>query len=764
MRKLLSRYSLITTLLVGVGVFALPHFAHAGMTDWILNWSSIGADLIYGFISKIFWFGTIPLTAWVLWLVGLMIDGIITLSSTPSFYDAPAISASWGIIRDVCNMLFIFILIYEGIRTILNIGNMTSVKSTIAGVILAAVFINFSLFATKVVIDVSNITAAWFIQGVKNVGGTESVSDAVVASLQMKKLVQNNQYGRAAMTKESFVAGMALTVLNLVAIYVLFKVFFLLLGRLITFMFLLITAPIGFVGFLLPQLKGYAEKWWRELNAMAMMAPIFFLMLYITLFIIDQVDLFVFGGAGATDPVTGSSFAPANYIMFAIIIAMLLKVLEVTEEYSGEAAGKIGDLFKSGIGVALGAATAGAGMALRQTVGSAAFNVTQDDKKMGALRAGAANSLFGKIKLAAVNKGASSSFDARATGLGAKAMSGMGAKIQVAGIGVDASKVGKTESGGFKAGTEAFAKKEKEWAEKNLGKGKAGEVNRIVYAEKMQKSLFNKITNPGVGSEAYSAAYKDIKKAAQDNFRKTGVEDAKKATKDISNKIVDEQMAIFNLESAIKSDNENEINSALENEKKRIEDMASTMEQDALKKNKAAHLEYSLIGLEERAKQEGPLGDVARSTKADFESKLAELHMKMTAEEQEKAKKEGRKISEFMAYKNEQVSNIKQALEQGDIAAKKVATKKVTETITSERIGIKKVKDEKGNVVKVNGKDKVEKSGLAKELDEKKKELKEKQDELDAIEGKKAKGADKKPAEKPKEAKKESDEDDDDDE
>ena len=751
MRKLLSPYNLITVLLVGVSVFALPQFAHAAIWDGILNGLNFGANWFYGLIAKVFWWGTIPLTSWVLWLVGVMIDGIIALSSDPSFYNAPAISASWGIVRDVCNMLFIFILIYEGIRTILNLGNMVSVKTTIAGVILAAVFINFSLFATKVVIDVSNITAAWFIQGVKNVGGTESISDAVVASLQMKKLVQNKDYGRGAMTKESFVAGLAMTVLNCVAIYVMFKVFFLLLGRLITFMFLLVTAPIGFVGPLLPQLKKYAEKWWNELNSMAIMAPMFFLMLYITLFIIDQVDTFVFGGAGSADPVTGSSFAPTNYIMFAIIIAMLLKVLEITEEYSGEMAGKIGELFKSSVGVALGGVTAVGGVIGRQTLGRAAFNITQDDKKMGALRSEAATSLFGKVKLAAVTKGASSSFDARATTVGGKALGAFNPKISVAGISVDASKVGKTESGGFKAGAEAFAKKEKDWAEKNLGKGAAGEINRMRFSESMQKGTlltnYNKLANAGVGKNAYKDAYRDIEKAARDNFRKKTLEDAKKGTKDISNKIVDEQMAIYQMEEAIKSNNNDQINAALETEKNRIEGIWSEMEKNALEKNKAAHIEYSLTQVEKRVAEPGPVGEAARATKTSLEKELADLRTNMTADEKNKASEEAEKLRSYKDYKEKQVDAVKSAIEESNPVAKKELTKGVIGVIKTKRIGEREeFKDEEGKKKKV-----APKGTLNWELDKKKTSLKEAQEELDAIEGKKEEKKDEKKEDKKEE-------------
>lgn len=357
MRKLSPYLSLITILLVGAGAFMMPNLADAAGGDTLLNWVTGTGDFIYGIFGKFLWLTVVPLTGYVVWLTGAMIDQIITLSSDAAFYNSDAIKNSWSILRDVANMTFIFILIYNGLKVILNQGNLATIKKVLGGVLLAAIFINFSLFFTKAVIDVSNITAAWFVQGIHGIGGTTSVSYAVMGTLQMSKLAQSpmNQASLSNFSAQSFATGLAVIALNCVAAYVFFQVFFLLLGRLVAFMVLLVTAPIGFVGFLLPQLEEYGKKWWSELQSQAMLAPVFFLMLYIGLYIIDQTDTFVFGsGAGATDPYTGSSFNATNYVMFAVIITLLLKILDVSKKYSGEMGGKIGAVLKSATMVAFG--------------------------------------------------------------------------------------------------------------------------------------------------------------------------------------------------------------------------------------------------------------------------------------------------------------------------------------------------------------------------------------------------------------------------
>ncbi|MFA6158498.1 MAG: hypothetical protein WC763_02620 [Candidatus Paceibacterota bacterium] len=360
MRKLLPYLPLITILLVGASVFALPQPAHADAASTVLDWATGGTDFVYGILGKLIWWAIVPITGFVVWLTGMMIDVIITLSSDPAFYNSPAISTSWGIIRDIANMFFIFILIFHGLQVILNRGNLATIQKTIGGLILAAVFINFSLFATKAVIDVSNITAAWFVKGIYAVGGEASVSGSVRATLQMDKLLGGASSADAQswtnFSSQQFATGIAAIALNCVAAYVFFQVFFLLLARLVAFMFLLITAPIGFVGFLLPQLKDYASEWWSELNGQAMLAPMFFLMLYITLYLVDQMNTNIFGvtGQNATDPTTGTTFSPTNYVMFALIIMMLLKTLSIAKKYSGELGKNIGGALKSATLVGFG--------------------------------------------------------------------------------------------------------------------------------------------------------------------------------------------------------------------------------------------------------------------------------------------------------------------------------------------------------------------------------------------------------------------------
>lgn len=63
----------------------------------------------------------------------------------------------WSIVRDLCNLIFIFMFLFLGIRLVLTIENVGTAQKIIARVIIAALLINFSLFVSKAIIDVSNV-------------------------------------------------------------------------------------------------------------------------------------------------------------------------------------------------------------------------------------------------------------------------------------------------------------------------------------------------------------------------------------------------------------------------------------------------------------------------------------------------------------------------------------------------------------------------------------------------------------------------------
>lgn len=92
----------------------------------------------------------------------------------------------WSIVRDLCNLVFIFMFLFLGIRLVLTIENVATAQRIIARVIIAALLINFSLFASKAIIDVSNVAtvAVYNMYGVApNSGYSTSIGTKFAAQL-----------------------------------------------------------------------------------------------------------------------------------------------------------------------------------------------------------------------------------------------------------------------------------------------------------------------------------------------------------------------------------------------------------------------------------------------------------------------------------------------------------------------------------------------------------------------------------------------------
>lgn len=374
MRKLLLRLRTITIFLAVAALFLVPSSAHAQSFACITSVAGF-IDCAYGALGQFLWEIVIPIIQSVLSAVGLLIDTAITLSLTSSFYAGDAITSGWAIIRDLCNIIFIFVLIFTGIRTILGLDT-GETRRVVISVIIGAVLINFSLFLTKAAIDVSNIFTAWITQGIVDLsGGTGGVSNSTVSVLKMSELYKTQTTGNLQIG--AFSTAFAVIGLNMVAIYVFFKVAFLMFGRLVSFITLLIMSPIGFVGHLVPKLDSYAKQWRDELTKACLMAPMFLLMLYITLYLATKFDA-VLSEMGqklslnSTNTFfSGNSFGLDDYTLFIIIALLLLKSLEVADEYTGAVAGQIGGIVKNSVGLVAGVGATriigGAGAALAKS-------------------------------------------------------------------------------------------------------------------------------------------------------------------------------------------------------------------------------------------------------------------------------------------------------------------------------------------------------------------------------------------------------------
>jgi len=326
---------------------------------------------------------------------GLLFDYSVEFSvmkNSQKFYKEGIVKTGWSLCRDLANLFFIFILIFIGIATILQLQSY-GYKKLLLGVILAALLINFSGLITRVVIDASNVVATEFIckMGGKDCS-LEYVSKAMMKGFKMQTILAKDP-----VTNEWTVLGSGGvkpaensvlwkiiqitffgTGLMLVMIFVLFMGALLFMTRTLVLMFLIIFAPLAFIGTAIG--SSYATKWWRTLFNQSFVAPLYLFLIYI---VVNHV----------TDQTwnTKSSFValvtdnePAIDILwqFIMMAGLLIGAYIIAKQLGGASAAGAIKMAKWGKGKATGYAgkigKSGARLAGRQTVARIGEAITTD--------------------------------------------------------------------------------------------------------------------------------------------------------------------------------------------------------------------------------------------------------------------------------------------------------------------------------------------------------------------------------------------------
>ena len=344
--------SFITLALITCAVGVAHHVVHAQAAAAQASTAGTGNPVTLpvmqdnsGVISSVMIF-IMGLFAWLLGVAAITLDNavyytVVTMGHYVS--QLSAIGVTWRILRDIGNITLIFGFLAIGISIILNTEKLGWGTKMLPMLLVAAVFLNFSLFISEAVIDVGNMFATEFytqinggvpagaanfdLPSIKNEGiSSKIMSQLGLATIYGSVLTNPNAITKAAST--SFIGFMSI-ILFLVAAFVMFSLAFILIARFITLIFLIIVAPIGFAGLAIPQLSGTATKWWSELFEQTITAPILLLMLYIALEVITDVNFLtgfgINGTVGSNNAWTGftnSDLTSFASVLLSFIVAM----------------------------------------------------------------------------------------------------------------------------------------------------------------------------------------------------------------------------------------------------------------------------------------------------------------------------------------------------------------------------------------------------------------------------------------------------------
>lgn len=244
--------------------------------------------------------------AWLLGLAMVLLDNsvyytVVTMGTYVK--DLSAIGVVWHTLRDIGNILLIFGFLAVGITVILNVDWYGGGKKFLPMLLIAAVFLNFSLFISMAIIDTGNLFATQFYTQINGgiPAGSASLSNEVISSKLMNQLGLQTLYGAARTnstlfqdTNPTFIGVLGI-LLFIVAAFVMLSLAFILITRFVILIFLMVLSPIGFAGLAIPQLKSTADKWWSALFEQTITAPILLLLLYIALRVITDPGFMAFG-------------------------------------------------------------------------------------------------------------------------------------------------------------------------------------------------------------------------------------------------------------------------------------------------------------------------------------------------------------------------------------------------------------------------------------------------------------------------------------
>ncbi len=395
------------------------------------SWSIFGG--INKFVNGVF-YGILWLMSWIVWFAGTLLNFVLDftiVNMQKNISGLTGINVAWKIIRDLMNIVFIFLLVYEGIKLIIDQGDLKSLKNFIFGVVLASLLINFSLFFTKVLIDASNIVTVGIYTSIT--GPTNSLVNSGLSDPITKALGISSVYGNAAQPdifggktigpKLVMLFGSGIVIL--VTAFAFFAIAIMFIIRFIALVLLMMTSPIAYMGMAIPAMKSYSNEWWESLKGQLLFAPVFMVMILISITLMTSPGFIVqkdFAALLTTQE--KPDFSTMGLMLnFTVIIGLIFGSIIVSKKTASSGSKYIGNATKNLTSFAGGAVFGGAARFSRNTVGRFGNSMANNQDLLDRAARG---DKFARAQLAVANKAATSTFDVRGSRAFGKVATGAG--------------------------------------------------------------------------------------------------------------------------------------------------------------------------------------------------------------------------------------------------------------------------------------------------------------------------------------------------
>lgn len=295
------------------------------------------------------------LFAWLVGVAALALDWSVYYSIVDMgtyIHGLTAIGTTWRILRDVTNILLIFGFLLIGISLILDQEWYGGWKKLLPRLLIVAVLLNFSLFISEGIIDVSNLFATQFFAQINGghipepVDGKdkilqaitdEGISNKIMSVVGLQTIYGDTQKSSYKLRGDApWYIGFFGILLFMVVAFVMFSLAFMFIARFVALILLLLLSPVGFMGWAFPEMEYRAGQWRKNFGEQVVTAPMLLLLLYIALALITDANFlpgFGVNSAGNSGAITGfiqnSNLAGfAGYLLsFSVAIGLLFIVI-----------------------------------------------------------------------------------------------------------------------------------------------------------------------------------------------------------------------------------------------------------------------------------------------------------------------------------------------------------------------------------------------------------------------------------------------------
>lgn len=296
-------------------------------------------------------------SAWILGVASVFFNWVVlktVFQFALYFGTSDGMLIAWGVMRDVANIALLFGFIFMGVLLMLNVdggghghGGGISARKAIPRLLIFAVLLNFSLFTTQFVIDVSNAFASQLVvlAGTEcNTDSEESMAECANKGISAQIL---SAVGLSTIWSEDpsntgaeLIVYLGITVFLLITATVLIAAGIMLVIRVVVLSLLMVTSPIGFAGMVIPGLSGVAKDWWHKLISQSFYAPIMLLMVFISLKLVESLSP---EGQSLVSALAGNSSSVAGnlqiIVVFAVVIGFMVASLIAATKFGAIGAG-----------------------------------------------------------------------------------------------------------------------------------------------------------------------------------------------------------------------------------------------------------------------------------------------------------------------------------------------------------------------------------------------------------------------------------------